>query len=91
MLTYYPNENSLMAEHERVFLVDSLCLRKAKHPAVMSRPQLGCICIPNTESTPAVQSSKLHPGTGYKIVRFSPVSQVFWNTGQAGWILSVHS
>lgn len=91
MLTYCPNENSLMAEHERVVLGDSLCLRKAKHPAVMSRPQLGCICIPNTESTPAVQSSKLYPGTGYKIVHFAPVSQVFWNTGQAGWILSVHS
>lgn len=41
---------------------------EGKCPAVMSRPQLGCICIPNTESTPAVESSEQYPGTGYKIV-----------------------
>lgn len=63
------------------FLSDSLCLRKARCRVVMSRPQLECICISNTESTPGVESGEQYPGTGHKIVHFAPV---LWYTGQTG-------
>lgn len=59
-------------------------------PGVMSRLQLGCISITNTESTPEVKSSECYPGIAHKTVHSAPVSQVFWYTAQEGWLLSVH-
>lgn len=71
------------------FLSDSLCLRKARCRAFMSRPQLGCLCIPNTESTPGVESGGQYPGAGHKIVHFAPV-QFSGALVRLGWLLLVH-
>lgn len=71
------------------FLSDSLCLRKARCRAVMSRPQLGCSGIPNTESTPGVESGKQYPGTDHKIVNFAPV-RFSGTLVKLAWLLLVH-
>lgn len=77
---------------KRRFLSESLCLRKARCRAFVSRPQLGCLCIPNTESTPGVESGEQYPGAGHKTVHFTPVqfSGTLVRLGWLGWLLLVH-
>lgn len=71
------------------FLSDSFCLRKARCRAVMSRPQLGFLCIPDTESTTGVESGEQYPGASHKIVHFAPV-QFSGTVVRICWLLLVH-
>ncbi len=88
MWTYYSNENMLVAELDTdVFKWQFTS--EARYGVVMSRPLLGLLCIPNTESTPGVESRKQYPATDHKIVHFAPVH--FSGTlVRLGWLLLVH-